>query len=70
VPATLTLNNIPDDVYQRLRAYADAHRRLNSEAIVCRETALNPGQLTAEERLDRIGRLLKNREKTLICSTR
>ncbi|MBI5720408.1 MAG: Arc family DNA-binding protein [Burkholderiales bacterium] len=55
MPTTLTLKNIPDEVYERLRASAAAHRRsLNSEAIVCLETVLNPGQLTADERLARI----------------
>lgn len=50
MPTTLTLKNIPDEVYQRLRASADAHRRsLNSEAIVCLESVLLPGRATAEE---------------------
>lgn len=39
----LTLKNIPDAVYERLKASAEAHRRsLNSEAIVCLEAALIP----------------------------
>ena len=54
MPTTLTLKNIPDEVYARLRASADAHRRsLNSEAIVCLESALNPAQTSAAERLAR-----------------
>jgi plasmid stability protein len=54
VPTTLTLKNIPDDVYERLRMSADKNRRsLNSEAIVCLETALLPGRMTPEERLAR-----------------
>lgn len=40
MPTTLTLKNIPDDVYQRLKRSASEHRRsLNSEAIVCRYEA-------------------------------
>ena len=36
MPTTLTLKNIPDDVYDRLKASAEANRRsMNSEAIVC-----------------------------------
>lgn len=55
MPTTLTLKNIPDEVYERLKIAADAHRRsLNSEAIVCLETVLRPGLVTAEERLQRI----------------
>ena len=54
MPTTLTLKNIPDDVYQSLRASADTHRRsLNSEAIVCLESVLLPGRMTPGERLDR-----------------
>lgn len=51
---TLTLKNIPDEVYERLKAAAESHRRsLNSEAIVCLETVLLPGRLTPGERLAR-----------------
>jgi plasmid stability protein len=54
VPTTLTLKNIPDEIYERLRASAEAHRRsLNSEAIVCLESVLLPGRLDAGERLAR-----------------
>ena len=50
MPTTLTLKNIPDEVYVRLRASAESHRRsLNSEAIVCLESVLLPGRATAEE---------------------
>ena len=46
MPTTLTLKNIPDEVYQRLRASAEAHRRsLNSEAIVCLETVTMDAKL-------------------------
>ncbi len=42
---TLTLKNIPDLVYQRLKASAEENRRsLNSEAIVCLEMALLPAK--------------------------
>lgn len=54
MPTTLTLKNIPDEVYQRLRASAEAHRRsLNSEAITCLESVLLPGRMAAAERLAR-----------------
>jgi plasmid stability protein len=50
MPTTLTLKNIPDEVYVRLKASAESHRRsLNSEAIVCLESVLLPGRATAEE---------------------
>lgn len=54
MPTTLTLKNIPDEVYERLRASADSNRRsLNSEAIVCLEAVLLPGRVAPAERLQR-----------------
>ena len=54
MPTTLTLKNIPHDVYGRLKASAEAHRRsLNSEAIVCLESVLLPGRMAVSERLAR-----------------
>jgi plasmid stability protein len=54
MPTTLTLKNIPDAVYERLKAAADAHRRsLNSEAIICLESVLLPTKLAPSERLAR-----------------
>ena len=54
MPTTLTLKNIPDEVYERLKASAETHRRsLNSEAIVCLESVLVPGRVGVSERLAR-----------------
>ena len=54
MPTTLTLKNIPDAVYERLKAAAELHRRsLNSEAIVCLETVLLPNRATAGDRVAR-----------------
>lgn len=54
MPTTLTLKNIPDEVYERLKSSAEAHRRsLNSEAIVCLESVLVPGRVAVGERLAR-----------------
>jgi len=51
---TLTLKNIPDEIYERLKTTAALHRRsLNSEAIVCLETVLLPGKLAPAERIAR-----------------
>lgn len=51
---TLTLKNIPDEVYERLKFSAQANRRsLNSEAIVCLESVLLPARITTSERLAR-----------------
>ena len=54
MPTTLTLKNIPDDVYERLKLSAQTHRRsMNSEVIVCLEAVLLPAKLTVMERLAR-----------------
>ena len=54
MPTTLTLKNIPDAVYARLKATAAAHRRsMNSEAIVCLEAVLMPSKVMVSERLAR-----------------
>jgi antitoxin FitA len=54
MPTTLTLKNIPDEVYQRLKASAETHRRsLNSEAIVCLESVLLLGRVDPAERIAR-----------------
>ena len=54
MPTTLTLKNIPDALYQRLKASAEKHRRsLNSEAIVCLESVLLVTKLAPRERLAR-----------------
>ena len=61
MPTTMTLKNIPDEVYERLKLSAEMHRRsLNGEAIVCLESVLLPGRLPPNERLARI-RALRNR---------
>jgi plasmid stability protein len=54
MPTTLTLKNIPDSVYERLKAAAELHRRsMNSEAIVCLEAVLLPSRVAPTERLAR-----------------
>ena len=41
--ATITLKNIPDEIYSQLKKTAQRHRRsLNSEIIVCLERSLQP----------------------------
>ena len=47
---TLTIENLPDDLYARLKDRADRNRRsLNAEAIVCLEHSLDTGHRPAEE---------------------
>ena len=49
---SITLKNIPDHVYDSLRAAADAHHRsLNGEIIACLEQSLMPVKNNANEQL-------------------
>jgi plasmid stability protein len=60
---TLTIKNIPEDLYIRLKRYAEINRRsLNSEVILCIERAVYSYRIQPEEYLARARRL---REKTL-----
>jgi antitoxin FitA len=49
---TITLKNIPDDIYQSLKSTAEAHHRsLNSEIIACLERVLLPGRISNESHM-------------------
>lgn len=51
----ITLKNIPEQLLERLKARARAHRRsLNSEVICCLESVLQPTRLAAEARVERL----------------
>ena len=55
---TLTLKNIPEDLYTRLKAAAEAHRRsLNSEILYCVEQTLLPKKINVVEHLATARRL-------------
>ena len=59
---TLTIKNIPDDVYERLKQQAELNRRsLNSEVIVLIERSVGSAKYPPEVTLERARRL---REKT------
>ena len=56
--ASITLKNIPDDLYDLLRTQAAAHHRsINGEMIHCLETVLRPTTIGVEERLARLREL-------------
>ncbi len=60
--ATLTIKNIPDEVYDRLRHSAAGHRRsIKQEAIVCLEQQLQKPEIEIRAFLARVQRL---RQKT------
>jgi plasmid stability protein len=52
MPMTITLKNIPDDIYASLKCAAEAHHRsLNSEVIACLERVLLPARISHEAHL-------------------
>lgn len=52
--ATITLKNIPHEIYDSLKRAADAHHRsINSEAIACLERVLLPARTSNEEHMAR-----------------
>jgi plasmid stability protein len=56
--ATVTVKNIPDDLYVRLKAEAARNRRsINSEIIVCIEEILTQTRVPTEQLLDRVRRV-------------
>lgn len=56
--ATLTIKNMPDDLYKELKRTAEAHRRsINSEALVCLERALQAPRVDVDEFLAGVRKL-------------
>jgi hypothetical protein len=54
MPTILTLKNIPEAVYERLKATAEMQRPSpNSEDTVCVEAVLTPSRVAPAERLAR-----------------
>ena len=50
--ASITIKNIPEPLYARLKVQAKLHHRsINGEVIHCLEQMLLPRKLTAEEKL-------------------
>lgn len=56
--ATLTIKNVPDDLYDELKRTAEAHRRsINSEVLVCLERALQGPRIDVDEFLAGVRKL-------------
>jgi plasmid stability protein len=52
---TLTIKNIPDDLYNELKIVSEQHHRsINSEVIMCLKRSLFPQKVTPETRLAEI----------------
>ena len=56
--ATVTVKNIPDELYNRLKIVAETNRRsINSEIIVCIEHAVKTRRVNPDEVLENARRL-------------
>ncbi len=67
---SLTVKNIPEDLYEQLKHAANAHHRsINSELINCLEKALLPKKITPQERLDSARALRSQVNATAIDTT-
>jgi plasmid stability protein len=65
--ATLTLKQVPDELYQRLRERAAAHRRsFNNEAITCLEQALGPREFHRQSWLEEVRALRRQTPKLFL----
>ena len=54
MPTNITIKNIPDPLYDRLKQSAEInHRSINSEVIALLERALFPIRMSPEERMAR-----------------
>lgn len=50
----LTIKNVPQELYEKLKHSAAAHHRsINSELIFCLEAMLTPRRITPSERITR-----------------
>jgi plasmid stability protein len=56
--ATITIKSIPDELYERVKRSAAAHRRsINSEVIVCLERTFASRRVDPDALLDRVDAL-------------
>jgi plasmid stability protein len=64
---TVTVKNIPDELYKRLKAFAEANRRsINSEIIICIERAVASHRIDPNEVIDNARRLRQLTAKHII----
>ena len=64
---TITVKNVPTDLYERLKQSAEANRRsINSEVIVCIERAVRSRKIHPEAILARARKLREKTEGYLI----
>lgn len=63
---SITVKNIPDRIYNKVRAQAEVHHRsINSEIIACLEKAVEPQRVSADDILQEARRLRKKAKGSL-----
>ncbi|HET6528006.1 MAG TPA: Arc family DNA-binding protein [Balneolaceae bacterium] len=66
VMPSITVKNIPDEIYSKVREQADAHHRsINSEIIACLEQSVQARSISAEEILQEARRMRKKAKGSL-----
>jgi len=66
--ATVTVKNMPDELYKRLKLVAEENRRsINSEIILCIENAVTSRRINPDEMLENARRLRQLTADNLIC---
>jgi len=60
---SITVKNIPDSIYKKLKQQAEAqHRSMNSEIIACLERSVKPNRVSDDELL-RQARIMRKKVK-------
>ncbi len=60
---SITVKNIPDSIYKKLKQQAEAqHRSMNSEIIACLERTVEPTRISSDEVL-RQARIMRKKVK-------
>lgn len=59
--ATITVKNIPNDLYDRLKKTAEVHRRsINNEIIYCIENSIKRQKIDVEQFIQQIDKFYEN----------
>jgi plasmid stability protein len=65
---SITVKNIPEPIYKKLKQQAEAHHRsMNSEIIACLERTVEPKRVSSDEIL-RQARLMRRKVKGSLSS--
>lgn len=67
---TMTIKNVPQELYEQLKQSAEMHRRsINSEAIVCLERALRSERVDPDALLLRARRLRRRTPEVFVTDS-